>query len=35
VAAVGGTVTIHSRPGHGTRVSATIPLDGIALDLPS
>jgi signal transduction histidine kinase len=30
VAAVGGEVTIHSRPGHGTRVSAKIPLDGIA-----
>ena len=26
VAAVGGEVTIRSRPGHGTRVSATIPL---------
>jgi signal transduction histidine kinase len=35
VAAVGGTVTIHSRPGHGTRVSATIPLDGIARGLSS
>jgi signal transduction histidine kinase len=28
VAAVGGQVTIQSRPGHGTRVTATIPLDG-------
>jgi signal transduction histidine kinase len=27
VAAVGGDVTIHSRPGHGTRVSARIPLE--------
>jgi len=27
VAAVGGEVTIHSRPGHGTRVSAMIPLE--------
>lgn len=27
VAAVGGEVTIESRPGHGTRVKATIPLD--------
>jgi signal transduction histidine kinase len=27
VAAVGGEVTILSRPGHGTRVCATIPLD--------
>jgi signal transduction histidine kinase len=26
VAAVGGEITIRSRPGHGTRVSATIPL---------
>jgi signal transduction histidine kinase len=30
VAAVGGEVTIHSRPGHGTRVSARIPLHGVA-----
>jgi signal transduction histidine kinase len=28
VAAVGGEVTIESRPGHGTRVKAMIPLDG-------
>jgi signal transduction histidine kinase len=27
VAAVGGEVRIESRPGHGTRVSATIPLE--------
>jgi signal transduction histidine kinase len=27
VAAVGGEVTIWSRPGHGTRVSARIPLE--------
>ena len=28
VAAAGGEVAIQSRPGHGTRVTATIPLDG-------
>ena len=32
VAAVGGKVTIQSRPGHGTRVSATIPLEGVLRD---
>jgi signal transduction histidine kinase len=35
VAAVGGKVTIESRPGHGTRVSATIPLHGAGADLTS
>jgi signal transduction histidine kinase len=29
MAAVGGDLSIHSRPGHGTRVSATIPHDGV------
>jgi signal transduction histidine kinase len=28
VAAVGGELTVRSRPGHGTRVSASIPLGG-------
>ena len=30
IAAVGGDLTIESRPGHGTRISATIPHDGVS-----